>query len=458
MTEAEKIVATTNESAPPPDEERTFDMKKLLMMSIGTFVGSGVVSILGVATGVTGYSVWIAYLLAVIVGFVSALAIMVLSGTMTFNGGLYSVACTFLGERFGGAFALYTLVSGMAVAMMASAFGAYVNSVFSSASARVFAIAILLVFWAVQCMGIDFMATVQKYSTYILLVALLVFCVYSYTNLNPEVFHFSGPQFMTGGLPGLLGAMSMLVFSAQSYDSNLFPYAKYTKNSRRHMPKVIFYTMLLLIVVYVGVAIASVGAVDLETAAGKPLTNPARAILPTPLFYAFIVLGPVLCLTTTINGVMGGNVITLTKSTEDGWFPKSFADKNKRGASWKILTVLTTAYIAPILFSINIGWLTSNTVLIGSCFQIPLLLSYWRLPDKFPEAFANNTLKLKRGGYHAIVVLSIIARLVIFYWSAQNLNVTNVIIVVSAVVVCFVYSFLRYNTGKTKLQYSYFFD
>ena len=34
--------------------ERTFDRKKLLMISIGTFVGSGLVSLLGVATARTG--------------------------------------------------------------------------------------------------------------------------------------------------------------------------------------------------------------------------------------------------------------------------------------------------------------------------------------------------------------------------------------------------------------------
>ena len=62
-----------NQTTAPSNTERTFDKKKLLMMSIGTFVGSGVVSILGVATASTGYSVWLAYLLAILIGFLSAL-------------------------------------------------------------------------------------------------------------------------------------------------------------------------------------------------------------------------------------------------------------------------------------------------------------------------------------------------------------------------------------------------
>ena len=66
-----------------------------------------------------------------------------------------------------------TFTSGLSVAMMASAFGTYVNSVCPSASIRWFAVGILLLFWVVNCMGIDFMAAVQKYTTYILLAASL---------------------------------------------------------------------------------------------------------------------------------------------------------------------------------------------------------------------------------------------------------------------------------------------
>lgn len=105
---------------------KIFDRKKMLMMSIGTFVGSGVVSILGEAAGVTGYSVWIAYLMAILVGFCSALPYVILSSVMTFSGGVYTVACTFMGTTFGGAYILSTFVSGMGVSMMSAAFGTYV--------------------------------------------------------------------------------------------------------------------------------------------------------------------------------------------------------------------------------------------------------------------------------------------------------------------------------------------
>lgn len=453
MTDSEMKGANTVNTVKP-----IFDMKKILMISLGTFIGSGVVSILGVAAGVTGYSVWLAYLVAILVGFAAALGVVALSSVMTFSGGVYSVACIFLGKQFGGAFALYSVLQCSSLAMMASAFGTYVNSVFPGADIRIFAVGILVVFWLVNIMGIDFMASVQKYSTYILLAAMLVFCIFSYRHLNMDVFHVKGSQFMTGGTAGFLGAMAMLVFSAQTYDTNLLPYGKYTKNSRRVLPRVMLYTMLILIVVYVGVSIAAVGAVNLGTVAGKPLTFPAHAVLPGYLFYAFIILGPVLCLTTTINGVLGGNVITLEKACEDGWFPRTLATRNRHKISWKILTLLIGLCILLIIFSVDIGFLTSNTVLIISCFQVPLLFSMWKLPDRFPEEFGRNTLKLSKRKFHGMMCAAILARAVIIVCAARNLDIVNVIIIVAVVAVCFLYSFLRHKFCEINVESNYFSD
>lgn len=307
-------------------------------------------------------------------------------------------------------------------------------------------------------MGVSFMASVQKYSTYILLAALAIFCVVNFTHLNPDTFNFSGPEFMTGGTAGIMGAMAMLVFSCQSYDQNIIPFGKYAIDSRRTVPWTMLMTAGVLVLVYGGVAIAAVGGVDLSTFAGQPLTAVARATLPTVVFYAFIILGPVLCLTTTINGSLANFTVTLEKATEDGWFPKKFASANRRGASWVILTALTVVCLIPLIFSIDISILTKNTVLLSSFLQIPLLISLWRLPKLFPEAFARNSLKIKEGIFYVCMVIAIAARLLILVWSVQGLTAMNVIGSIIAVAICFLFSVLRSRTGKTKIEGSYSFE
>lgn len=452
-------MSNENQSAAIQKPKKVFTLTKLFLMAMGTFVGSGVVSILGVAAGATGYSVWLAYLMACIIGFLAAAPYWLMSSMMYYNGGTYTIACTFLGPRFGGAYIISTFTSGIAIALMASAFGSYVASVFPSVNVRAAAIFVLTLFYIVNVLGIDFLAAVQKYSTAILLGALAVFCVLCFIRLEPATFDFSNPQFMTAGFTGLLGAMAMLVFSTQGYDANVYIMSKYTTKPLTNMPKAILMTLGGLILVYCGVAIAAVGDAGLDVFAGNPLTAVANVVFKSRiLFYAFIVLGPIMCLTTTINGCFAGFTISFEKATEDGWFSPKFASKNRFGAPWKILTAVYVVCVLPLLFSVNIGLLTSNTVFLGSVLVIPLLISLFTLPDKFPEEFKKNTMHISPALYKAVVVVAWIARGVILYYSFRSLTLVNAIGSVTAVALCFLFAFLRHRTGKVKVTNSYSFD
>lgn len=442
----------------PEKPKKVFTLGKLWLMAMGTFVGSGVVSILGFAAGVTGYSVWLSYLIACIVGFGAALPFFMMSSVMYFNGGTYTIATTFLGKRFGGAYIVSTFTSGIAIAMMAAAFGTYVASVFPGQNITLWAVGILTLFYVVNLLGIDFLAVVQKYSTLVLLIALGVFCVIAYMRLDAKTFAFADPQFMTSGVTGLMTAAAMLFFSTYSYDGNVYVMSKYTRRPLTNMPKAIFLTFLGLVAVYCGVAVAAVGGAGLDAFANKPLTPVAFAIMPRALAYAFIVLGPVMCLTTTINGVFAGFTIAFEKATLDGWFARSFASRNKRGAPWKILTTIYVVCVVPLIFSINISILTSTTVFLSSILFVPLLIAVIKLPKMFPEAFAKNTLGISPTVYRIGVVISWFCRGLIIYYSLKNLSVTNSVGSIIAVILCFVYAYFRDKSGKTNVVDSYNFD
>jgi len=438
--------------------ERTFTRTKLLMMTIGTFVGSGLVSLTGHAAAATGYSVWVAYILAVVVGFLAALPILCITSVMNFNGGAYTVATTFMGERFGGAFVFLQILNALILSILGSSFGAYVNGVFPSMNAQVCGIAIIVLFWGVHCLGINFMAGVQKYTTYILIIALAIFSGVAFTHLNPDAVNFSGPQFYTNGAVGIFGAIAMLVFSCQSYDNNVLTFGRYTINPKKNIPWGMIATFISLIIIYGVVTLAEVGAVDLAALSGKPLTDVSRAILSPVGFYAFIVFGPVFCLTSTVNGALASFTIGLAKCSEDGWLPESLSRKGKHGTYWKIITILSAVCLVPIIFNVNIGILSSIVTLLISVLQIPLIVSFWKLPDKFADEFAQSSLHLSRGSYYASIVIGLIARLLITYCCLRTLTTKVAIGTVIAAVCCFLFSFLRYRSGKVHVEASYFFD
>ncbi len=441
-----------------PHPERTFTRTKLLMMTIGTFVGSGLVSMTGPAAAATGYSVWFTYILAVIIGFIASLPYVFITSVMNFNGGSYAVATTFLGDRFGGAFAFLQVLNALVLSILGSSFGTYIHSVFPAVNAQICGVAIIVLFWAVHCLGVNLMAGIQKYTTFLLLAALAVFSVFVFSNLNPATLDFDGPEFYTNGAAGVFSAIAMLVFSCQSYDNNVVAFGRHTINPRKNMPWGMIATFLSLILIYGVVTIAEVGAVDLAGLAGKPLTEVSRAVLPPVAFVAFIILGPILCLVTTVNGALAAFTVGLVKCSQDGWLPKSLAQEGKRGTSWRIITLLSVVCIIPIVFGVNIGVLSSIVTLLISVLSIPLLLSFWKLPDKFADAFALSTLHVSRGVYRASIVLGLIARLFITYCCLRSLTPTVAIGAVIAAAGCFLFSFLRYRTGKPRTEGCCFFD
>ena len=91
-------------------------------------------------------------------------------------------------------------------------------------------------------------------------------------------------------------------------------------------------------VVYGGVAIVASGVLPLDQVAGQPLTLGAKNILNPALFTVFMIGGPVLALSSSINSTISNNCIPVAQSCKDGWLPKSWAAQNRRGAYWKLMT------------------------------------------------------------------------------------------------------------------------
>lgn len=302
------------------------------------------------------------------------------------------------------------------------------------------------------------MAGVQKYTTFILIAALAVFSAFVFTNLNPAALDLKGPEFFTNGSAGVFSAIAMLVFSCQSYDNNVLAFGRYTINPRKNIPWGMFATFIALLIIYGLVTLAEVGAVDLSALAGKPLTEVSRAVLPPVMFVAFIILGPILCLTSTVNGALASFTIGLAKASEDGWLPQQLSRKGKRGTYWQITTLLSVVCIIPIILNVNIGVLSSIVTLLISILTIPLILSFWKLPILFEDEFKKSTLHLSVGFYRATVVIGLAARLLITYFCIQKLTAAVAIGAILAAVCCFGFAFLRYRTGKIHCEAAYFFD
>jgi APA family basic amino acid/polyamine antiporter len=82
--------------------EGTFSLKDLFFISLGQVVGTGVVTLVGVAMTQTGPSAWLAYPTAVFIGMILVYPYMMLGATIRLGGGAYSAVSALMGPLASG--------------------------------------------------------------------------------------------------------------------------------------------------------------------------------------------------------------------------------------------------------------------------------------------------------------------------------------------------------------------
>lgn len=83
------------------NETEKLNLMALVAIATGQVIGVGVINTTGLAIAETGRSTWLAYALAVVMGFVWVLPTVFFASIAKFKGGNYTIVHTLLGERAG---------------------------------------------------------------------------------------------------------------------------------------------------------------------------------------------------------------------------------------------------------------------------------------------------------------------------------------------------------------------
>jgi APA family basic amino acid/polyamine antiporter len=435
-------------AAPPAG---TLNLMALYCLSIGQVIGAGVITLVGPAIAMTGYSAWLAYFFAIILGFLTVLPVVFVTSTIRMAGGFYSLIAAVTDKRVAGMYAVSQLTNMFSLSLFGVALGLYINSVIPSIPPILCGIVLLTFFYVINLFGINFMARAQTYMTWILIASLLIFAFVGIRSGTNPIFDFSDPSFMTNGLGGITSAMLLYVYSCSGYSLTM-NYGRDAKNAKRDIPLAIILSVPTIMLLYCGVAMAGTIVLPLEEVANKPLTLVARAVMHPALFAAFIICGPVMALTTTMNSSMPAQCIPTQRSCQDGWFPKSFGAPNRFGAPWKILTLNWLLGLVPMLLGWNVTVITNNVMLLSSLQALLYFYAYYKIPTKFPEAWKKARFHVPNGVYYFLISIGLVARLAILVNSFRSLTLTIALVSLLAVLVCFVYGFVRAKSPEVNLM------
>lgn len=443
------------------DVKKTLGRMDLMSIAVGQIIGAGVMTMSIKALGMTGRAVNISFVIAAVFTIFGALPVIFASSILRMRGGAYTQAVVFVGEKFAGFYTITQVLAKLSMAMYAVGFVDYLVNLVPSLKPmhKWVTLLVMTVFFILNFFGTAYMAKLQNLMFYFLVAALAVFTVFGLPKVQwggyfgNELF---GQPFMNNGIVGMFEAASYLTF-ATGGATVILSFSADAINPQKDFPFVIIVSTVCVAVLYALLATVIGGVLPPEEVLAAGTLGPiAKIILPTPLYYFFMVCGAMFALGTTLNSTIASSLKPFVSACEDGWLPAWVGQLHpKTQVAWVILLIFYAVNVPAILFGLDVGSLGKWVLVIGNVTNFIISLGVIRLPKLFPEAWAKSPFHVSDGVLKVLLSMTAFTILMQAYLNLRGLAMSIVLINVATFIVAFIYTQIRYKSGKVNVRPSY---
>ena len=287
--------------------ERSLSLPYVIAISIGGMLGSGIFVLPGLASSITGPSVWLAYLLGAICVLPAALSKSELATAMPSSGGTY----VYIERAFG---PLFGTISGIGLwlsLLLKSSFAliglsAYLSVLIKidSAMAQLVAIGFLILILLLNIFGVKKVGKVQLLIVSVSLIGLGALFIIGFPKTNPD---FLTP-FMSEGNAGLISAVAF-VYISYSGVIKVAAIAGEIKNPSKNLPLAMILSLLSITAIYVFTAFILVGNISPESLGTdlKPIHTLAYILGGKYFGYTAAVVGVLTLMSGANSGVLASS-------------------------------------------------------------------------------------------------------------------------------------------------------
>lgn len=365
----------------------------VLALVVGNAISVPIYVLSGPLAGSAGPSVIIAVVLAAIpAGFV-VLYNALLGSAIPVAGGLY-VYISRLTAPYWGFLVSFTLPLVIWASLLVTAAGfAEYTRYFIDLPAIWLIYGLLLLVLAINLVGLRLVAQFQILVVGGLVAALLVFIV-------PGAFH-TNPGNYTPLFPdlGAFAIASVALFYPFLGFGLLIELGEEIDNPGRTIPIALFCGVVIVAVFYVALIAVLVGVVPF-TELGSPIdvAVAAERFLP-PWGTAFVALGAIFAVVTSINTSLLIGSRTIMRTARDGIFPESLSQLHPRFETpHRSLFVLGVPPLVLVPLADDLIGLSAFIGLASLTAYFFSAIGLWNLPNEFPNHYANASFRLRRRG------------------------------------------------------------
>ncbi len=252
---------------------RELSLFSVTMIGVGAMIGAGIFVLTGIAAGVSGPAILVAFLLNGIVALFTASAYAELGGSIPEAGGGYLWVKTSLPQPSGFLSGWMSwMAHSVACALYAVGFGAYFGEVFHEFGAHMsippeilkkgLAVIIVVLFTYINFRGAKETGKAGNIATMLKISILFVFILLGSKVIlgdTTRMTHFI--PFFGKGFFGILTAMGLTYIAFEGYEI-IAQSGEEVKDPEKNIPKAIFYSLLIVVPIYILVAFVALGVVN----------------------------------------------------------------------------------------------------------------------------------------------------------------------------------------------------
>ena len=415
----ERIIGESSKKTLKPTM-RTMD---LILLGVGSVIGSGILVLTGEASSKAGPSVIFSFLIAGLACGLTALCYAELSSTILSSGSVYTYSYMTLGEIV--AHSMGWLLGGsyiIAGAAIANGWSSYFKNLLEGFGVKIpreltslpseggygnlFAISVVLLIMIVLFKGTSSSKFVNNFMVIIKIAVIVLFVLVGVFYVKP---HNWTNDFAPQGLSGIMVGATTVFFAYLGFDT-ISTSAEETINPQKSLPRAIIITLLICTAFYIIVCLVLTGMVPYsQLGKGDALAYVLEAVGQDKIA-GIISLGAVIGLLAGPLATMFASIRILFTMSRDGLLPKKLTELNKNGVPGSatigvgILMALLTGFLplGQLADLANLSWILAFTLVSYSTIVIR---------KQYPNAKRGFTMS----GMPYLPIISILLFIVLLY-------------------------------------------
>jgi len=350
--------------------ERSLSLPYVIAISIGGMLGSGIFVLPGFASGLTGPSVWLAYLLGAVCVLPAALSKSELATAMPSSGGTYVYIERAFGPLFGtisgiGLWLSLLLKSSFALIGLGAYLAVLIN--ISDGLTPYVALGFLSIIVLLNIFGVKKVGKVQLYIVSISLACLAALFFIGFPKVDPDYLD----PFMSNGNIGLISAIAF-VYISYSGVIKVAAIAGEIKNPDKNLPLAMILSLFSIAAIYVFVSFILAGTVNPDSLSIdiRPIHTAAKNVGGDYFGYFAAVIGVLTLMSGANSGVLASSRFPFAMA-RDLLMPKFFSRIHS-----KYLTPVFSILFTGLLMTLVILYLDVVKIAkLASAFMVMMFIS-----------------------------------------------------------------------------------